>query len=87
MSTPLHAASGAIRVTKDDATTTGLYMPNGSYRVDTMSSGPGLYGPSGALRANFAFAGTGVYDASGAISMSETDDEDGSWFVDDVTPI
>lgn len=85
-SSPLYAASGAIRVTLDDATQTGRYMPNGSWRVNTTDVGPGIYAPDGAIRGVFDETDPGVYDATGAIRMSETDDLDGSWFVEDVTP-
>jgi hypothetical protein len=61
-------------------------MPNGSYRVDTVTTDPGVYGPSGAIRGVFDEAAPGVYDATGAIRMSETEDQDGSWYVEDVTP-
>ena len=78
----IYAASGAIRVTLDDETTSGLYMPDGSFRVSTTSTRHGVYSEDGAYRGEFNETSPGVYDPTGAIRMSETKDLDGSWFVE-----
>lgn len=77
----IYFPNSAIRVYLNDTENTGLYMPDGAFRVNTTDNTFGIYAPDGAFRGTFENGTFGFYDASGAIRMSETQSFDGSLFV------
>ena len=59
MAQGVYTAGGGLRITLNDTTLTGIYMPDGSLRV-TDIQGKGVYDASGALRIG-NINQTGVY--------------------------